>query len=164
MQNSAALAYQQVGRQTVNPRLLEANLLSRAAGQLQRVRDDWENERHELTAALMFNRKLWTVFLGSVTGEESQLPKALRENIANLGLFVMKQTMTIQAEPSANKLTVLININREIAAGLRAGHALDRAPALMPHIHPDYYAGFFRDPDGRLIEFVCHDGVAAMAA
>src|SRR5687767_15049275 len=111
MQNNAALAYQQVGRQTINPRLLEANLLSRAAGQLQRIRDDWDNERHELSAALMFNRKLWTVFLGSVTGEQSTLPKSLRENIANLGLFVMKQTMTIQAEPSAGKLTVLININ-----------------------------------------------------
>jgi len=50
------------------------------------------------------------------------------------------------------------------ATGLRAGHALDRAPAIMPHIHPDYYAGFFRDPDGRLIEFVCHTAEAAMAA
>ena len=123
MQNSAALAYQQVGKQTINPRLLEANLLSRAAGQLQRVRDEWDVSRHELGSALAFNRKLWTVFLGSVTGEESTLPKPLRENIANLGLFVMKQTMTIQAEPSANKLTVLININREIAAGLRAGQS-----------------------------------------
>ncbi|MDC9824350.1 flagellar biosynthesis regulator FlaF [Devosia sp. ZB163] len=121
MQNSAALAYQQVGKQTINPRLLEANLLSRAAGQLQRVRDDWETSRHELSTALAFNRKLWTVFLGSVTGEESALPKPLRENIANLGLFVMKQTMTVQAEPAPGKLTVLININREIAAGLRAG-------------------------------------------
>ena len=121
MQNSAALAYQQVGKQTINPRLLEANLLSRAAGQLQRVRDDWDHERAELSAALAFNRKLWTVFLGSVTGEQSELPKSLRENIANLGLFVMKQTMAIQAEPAAGKLTVLININREIAAGLRAG-------------------------------------------
>ncbi len=123
MQNSAALAYQQVGKQTINPRLLEANLLSRAAGQLQRVRDDWEKERHELSAALGFNRKLWTVFLGSVTGEESSLPKSLRENIANLGLFVMKQTMSVQADPTAGKLTVLININREIAAGLRAGQS-----------------------------------------
>ena len=120
MQNSAALAYQQVGKQTINPRLLEANLLSRAAGQLQRVRDEWDVSRHELGTALAFNRKLWTVFLGSVTGEESPLPKPLRENIANLGLFVMKQTMTIQAEPTPGKLTVLININREIAAGLRA--------------------------------------------
>lgn len=119
MQNSAAHAYKQVGAQTVSPRVLEANLLSRSAGQLQRCRDDWENTRHELTTALMFNRKLWTVFLGSVTGEESQLPKALRENIANLGIFVMKQTLNVLSEPEARKLTVLININREIAAGLR---------------------------------------------
>lgn len=33
---------------------------------------------------------------------------------------------------------------------------LDRAPGLAPHIHPNYYAGYLRDPDGRLIEFVCH--------
>lgn len=32
----------------------------------------------------------------------------------------------------------------------------DRAPALAPHIHPHYYAGYARDPDGRLVEFVCH--------
>lgn len=120
MSNSAARAYQQVGRQTISPRILEANLLSQSAGQMQRVRDDWDNTRHELTTVLAFNRKLWTVFLGSVTGEESQLPKTLRENIANLGLFVMKHTMAIQEEPQSEKLTVLININREIAAGLRS--------------------------------------------
>lgn len=119
MQNSAAFAYKTVGAQTVSPRVLEANLLSRAAGQLQRCRDDWDNTRHELTTVLLFNRKLWTVFVGSVTGEESQLPKALRENIANLGIFVMKQTLNVMSEPEAKKLTVLININREIAAGLR---------------------------------------------
>lgn len=38
----------------------------------------------------------------------------------------------------------------------RAGLTLDRAPALAPHIHPNYYAGYLRDPDGRLVEFVCH--------
>lgn len=119
MQNNAALAYRQVGAQTLSPRLLEANLLSRAAGQMQRIRDDWETNRMELISTLMFNRKLWTVFLGSVTGEQSELPNALRENIANLGIFVMKRTLEVLAEPSPNKLTVLININRELAAGLR---------------------------------------------
>jgi flagellar protein FlaF len=119
MHNNAAFAYKQVGAQTVSPRVLEANLLSRAAGQLQRVRDDWDNSRHELTTALLFNRKLWTVFLGSVTGEESQLPKPLRESIANLGIFVMKHTLDVMSAPEARKLTVLININRELAAGLR---------------------------------------------
>jgi flagellar protein FlaF len=120
MQNSAALAYQQVGKQTVSPRVLEANLLSRAAAQLQRVRDDWENNRRDLFEALRFNRKLWNIFLTSVTGEECKLPQELRENIANLGIFVMKQTIATQDQPEPRKLDVLININRELAAGLRA--------------------------------------------
>ena len=120
MHNNAALAYQQVGKQTVSPRILEANLLSRAATQLQIVRDDWGNKRSDLYKALLFNRKLWNIFLTSVTGEQSQLPKPLRENIANLGLFVMKQTVLTQDSPEPGKLDVLININRELAAGLRA--------------------------------------------
>jgi len=120
MQHSAAHAYQQVGKQTVSPRVLEANLLSRAAAQLQMVRDDWDNRRHELRDALLFNRKLWNIFLTSVTGESSQLPDKLRENIANLGLFVMKQTVSMQDNPVPGKLDTLININRELAAGLRA--------------------------------------------
>ena len=120
MQNSAALAYQQVGKQTVSPRLLEANLLSRSAAQLQRIRDDWDNQADGLPAALHFNRKLWRVFLSSVTSEDSRLPKELRENVANLGLFVMKHTIATQTRPEARKLDVLININRELAAGLRA--------------------------------------------
>jgi flagellar protein FlaF len=120
MQNSAAHAYQKVGKQTVSPRVLEANLLSRAAAQLQVVRDDWEGRRRELYEALLFNRKLWNIFLTSVTGEASQLPDKLRENIANLGLFVMKQTVSMQDSPAPQKLDVLININRELAAGLRA--------------------------------------------
>jgi hypothetical protein len=35
------------------------------------------------------------------------------------------------------------------------GGRQDRAPALAPHIHPDYFAGYARDPDDRLVEFVC---------
>jgi catechol 2,3-dioxygenase-like lactoylglutathione lyase family enzyme len=38
-----------------------------------------------------------------------------------------------------------------------AFNALDRPPALAPHVHPNYYAGYLRDPDGRLVEFVCHE-------
>jgi flagellar protein FlaF len=120
MQNSAARAYQQVGKQTVSPRVLEANLLSRAAAQMQIVRDNWDTKRYELKDALLFNRKLWNIFLTSVTGEESKLPDKLRENIANLGLFVMKQTVSMQDNPVPQKLDSLININRELAAGLRA--------------------------------------------
>ena len=36
-------------------------------------------------------------------------------------------------------------------------HAQDRAPALAPQIHPNYYAAYLRDPDGRSVEFTCHE-------
>ncbi len=120
MQHQGAAAYQQVARQTGNPRDLEANLLSRSAVQLQRIRDDWEHLEAELATALRFNRKLWNVFLSSVTSPENPLPQAIRQNVANLGLFVLKHTLAVEAKPEAAKLDVLININRELAAGLRA--------------------------------------------
>ncbi|NIJ21686.1 catechol 2,3-dioxygenase-like lactoylglutathione lyase family enzyme [Sphingomonas naasensis] len=47
-------------------------------------------------------------------------------------------------------------VDRIYASAGAARLTLDRAPALAPHIHPNYYAGYLRDPDGRLIEFVCH--------
>jgi flagellar protein FlaF len=48
------------------------------------------------------------------------LPPELRQNVANLGLFVMNQTMNILADPKPGRLGALININRELAAGLRS--------------------------------------------
>jgi len=46
------------------------------------------------------------------------LPAGVRQNVANLGLFVFKQTLAIQADPKPETLGSLININRELAAGL----------------------------------------------
>lgn len=40
-------------------------------------------------------------------------------------------------------------------AALAAGGTDNGAPALLERIHPTYYAGFVRDPDGHNVEFVC---------
>ena len=119
MQNQAVQAYQQASRQTVPPRDLEANLLSSAAAHFQRIREDWDLLSSQLPEALKFNRKLWTVFITSVTDPESQLPIELRNNIANLGVFVLSQTAELQVDPRPEKLDILVKINRELAAGLR---------------------------------------------
>ena len=123
MQQQAALAYQQVAKKTGSPREVEANLLSRSAANLQRIRENWEQAQSELYGALKFNRRLWNVFLNSVTSTESPLPKAIRENVANLGIFVLHHTIRTEANPQAANLDVLININRELAAGLRTARA-----------------------------------------
>lgn len=119
MHEQAAAAYQTVAKATQSPRDLESSLLSKAAGQLQRIQENWDEQRSELSAALMFNRRIWTVFVSAVTADDSPLPQELRENVANLGLFVLKRILETQAEPSPDKLTSLISINRQIALGLR---------------------------------------------
>lgn len=121
MQHHGANAYQQVGKQTANPRDLEANLLVKSATNMQRIRDNWDGAtRDDLAAALKFNQRLWTVFMGSVTDPASPLPVDVRQNVANLGIFIAKHMLQLQIEPAAQKLDVLININRQLAAGLRA--------------------------------------------
>ncbi len=120
MQQQAAQAYQQTAKQAAAPRDLEAQLLSKAAAKFIHVQENWDNEKQNLHAALTYNQRLWAVFLNSISREDSPLPKNLRENIANLGIFIFKQTLEIISNPSAEKLNILININREIAAGLRS--------------------------------------------
>jgi flagellar protein FlaF len=121
MQHQAAKAYQQVSRQTTSPRDLEANLLSKSASNLQRMRDEWDSiPRKDLALALQFNRRLWTVFLNSASRDDSPLPADLRQNITNLGVFILNHSLSLQITPAPQKLDVLININRQLAAGLRA--------------------------------------------
>jgi len=114
----AAQTYGAVAKQTANPRELEADLLLTAAARLQAIYDGWDSKRRELDAALVYNRKLWSIFVTSATSVENPLPAPIRQNVANLGLFVFNQTLAIQADPKPEGLGSLININRELAAGL----------------------------------------------
>ncbi len=113
-------AYGKIARQTGNPRDLEADLLLDAARRLQAIRDGWDDRRPELHAALINNRTLWSIFVTSATSPKNPLPADVRQNIANLGIFVFKQTIALQADPTPEKLDSLISINRELAAGLIA--------------------------------------------
>lgn len=120
MQQHGALAYQQTAKTVEQPRDREAALLIKAAASLQRIRDTWPDAFDELEHALVTNRKLWTVFMTSVTKDENPLPLPVRQNIANLGLFIMNETREMLISPNPQRLDSLININRQLAAGLRA--------------------------------------------
>lgn len=121
MYKQAAQAYQKASQVAVSPRELEANLLMKAAARLQLIKDEWqESTLAEKDDALTYNRKLWTVLVTSATSAESQLPQEIKNNMATLGLFVFKQTMTILMTDDADKVGAIISINRAIAEGLRA--------------------------------------------
>ena len=111
----AANTYGTIAKQTGNPRELEADLLLNAAARLQAIRDGWDGRRPELDAALIFNRKLWSIFVTSATSPENPLPAGVRQNVANLGIFVFKQTLAILADrsPLESKRLVLDEWIRE---------------------------------------------------
>jgi flagellar protein FlaF len=115
----AIKAYAAVAKETASPRDLESLLLLKAAFKLQSVYDGWTDQPHGLDDAVLYNRRLWTVFLDSVCDETSALPVSVRQNIANLGIFVMSETFSLMTNPQPAQLVPLININRELAAGLR---------------------------------------------
>jgi flagellar biosynthesis activator protein FlaF len=89
---------------------------------LQAVCDNWDSKKSDLQNALLYNRKLWTVFLDSAVSKDSHLPAEVRQNVANLGLFIMKHTLTVTSNPNPRDVAPLININRQLAAGLRGSN------------------------------------------
>lgn len=92
----------------------------KAAVRLQAIRDDWTGRAGELDAALTYNRKLWTILVSSATAAESPLPPMIKNNIASLGIFVFNHTIQQMTEPQVDRLSPLVTINRELAAGLRS--------------------------------------------
>jgi len=120
-----AETYANTAQKTANLRELEAQLLMRAAAKLQAIKNGGGTDLIGRLSALRYNRRLWLVFADAVTKPENPLPREIKQNVANLAIFVAKQTMSIETAPESEpeRLGILININCEIAAGLRANAA-----------------------------------------
>lgn len=116
--STAAQAYARTVQASAPAREIEAQALLKAAKQLQDVQSNWNGADQRLHAALQFNRQLWTIFLSAAQSEENPQPLEIRQQIANIGIFVMNQTVAMQLAPEPKKLNSLIEINRNIAAGL----------------------------------------------
>ncbi len=118
--NYASKAYTKVAVETASPRELEASLLLQAAAKLQAVHDSWRDKPAGLHDALLYNRRLWMIFLDAVTSETNKLPLAVRNNLKRLGIFIMAETFSLMTKPKPDHLMSIIKINRGIATGLRA--------------------------------------------
>jgi len=116
--SNAAQAYTRTSQTTAGPRDIEAQALLKAARQLQAVQTNWNGADKNLHQALLFNRRLWTIFMSAAESNDNPQPMAIRQNIANIGVFVMKQTIDMQMDPDPAKLKSLIDINCNLAAGL----------------------------------------------
>jgi flagellar biosynthesis activator protein FlaF len=91
----------------------------KSAARLQGIRDNWADRHGDLNDALLANRKIWTIFVSAMSADDCQLPSLIRSNTINLGMFVFNRTLQMQIDPKPEQLNPLIDINRNIAAGLR---------------------------------------------
>ncbi|TAN46917.1 MAG: flagellar biosynthesis regulatory protein FlaF [Rhodospirillales bacterium] len=111
-------AYQDIQKSGMSPREVEAMALTKAAFLLQEAQKDVDNYQ-AFSQALRFNHLLWTIIQTDITDKNNNLPPELKANIMSLSIFVDKQTAKALAEGTAQLLDVLININRNLAEGLR---------------------------------------------
>lgn len=88
--------------------------LARRLDDAARLPEDTENIRN----VVRLNWRVWTIFQAELVDPECQTPRQIRENLLSLTNFVDRRSAELIAKPDAAKLSVLINVNRQIGAGL----------------------------------------------
>jgi len=118
---AALKAYDSVNKFTMSGRDVEAEVLTKAAMKLKECQDNWSGNGQgtKLEAALKYNQRVWTIFQAELEKPENPLPHPLKVDLLRLSAFIDKRTFDTMAYPAPEKLTILININHNIAAGLR---------------------------------------------
>ena len=114
--------YRQIQKTTMSGGELEAEILTKAASLLKDCRDKWNDiDRSEkLVRALKYNQMIWSIFQGELAKPENPLPKKFREDILSLSFFIDKRIFDIMSYPEQKKLDIIIDINLNLAAGLRS--------------------------------------------
>lgn len=115
-------AYEKVRKQTVSGREIEASVLEKGAIRLRRCQENWKPNQfdRDLDEALRFNQRVWDIFNSDWQNPDNSLPREIRQDLLSLSVFVRKTTLDVMADPEPKKLDVLIQINENLAHGLRS--------------------------------------------
>lgn len=115
-------AYRTAKNSTASGREIEAGALTRCALMLSDCQKNWDapDREQKLAEALRVNQQVWSIFQSELTNKDNPLPKPLKENILSLSLFIDKRILQVMSYPAPEKLQILIDINLNLAAGLRS--------------------------------------------
>lgn len=120
--------YRKAQISTMSGRDIEAAALTRSALLLSECQNNWDSwdpgdRDAKLGEALRTNQMVWSIFQSELAKEDNPLPKQLRQDILSLSLFIDKRIVEVLAYPESEKLNAIININLNLAAGLRGSGA-----------------------------------------
>lgn len=113
--------YSRVQKSALSDREAEAAALMKAAVMMKQCQTRWNDSDRDanLEKALRFNQRLWTFFQVTLTDPKNPLPQSIKENLLRLSIFIDRRIFDTLAYPSPDKLDILVNINTNIAAGLK---------------------------------------------
>lgn len=125
MRSGQAEAYSKAQCASLTDREREAAVLMKAAALLRHTQTQWASAQRDklLDEALRFNQRIWTFFQVSLLDKENRLPETVRAEVLQLSAFVDRRIFEIMAFPEPDKLSALININMNLAAGLKGSAA-----------------------------------------
>ena len=120
-QTQSLRTYESVNKATQSGREIEAAVLTKAAVKLKKCQDTWDapDRDSRLEEALKYNQRIWSIFQSELSREDHELPKKLRLDILRLAAFIDRRIFETMASPAPNKLNIVIDINNNLAAGLR---------------------------------------------
>jgi flagellar biosynthesis regulator FlaF len=103
-------------------RHLEAHAVDNVTHYFLEIKREWDGAPdfdERLILALRLNRKLWLLFLNELTARNDPKLKEVTDNIFKLARLVDIETLSLMTEPRLETLDRLIDINNNVAAGLR---------------------------------------------
>jgi len=110
-------AYGQVHSQNLKGRALEAEAFMKAVQLLTRAQDFPENKRL-LGESLQYVQKLWMIVKADLEAPRNKLPKETQQHLLSLAEMVDAQCRAAIKKPPEHRLQGLIEIHRNVAAGL----------------------------------------------
>lgn len=118
-------AYKTAQINNMSGREIEAGALTRCALILSDCRQNWNapDREEKLNEALRINQRVWSILQAELERDDNPLPLEIRKNILTLSFFIDKRIIEIVANPDPEKLRIIIDINLNLAAGLRGNSA-----------------------------------------
>jgi flagellar protein FlaF len=100
---------------------IEAAALTRCALMLSDCQRNWDamGRDKQLDEALRNTQVVWSILQSELVKDDNPLPIEIRNNLLSLSVFIDKRIIDVMAYPKPEKLKALIDINLNLAAGLR---------------------------------------------
>lgn len=120
-------AYKTNQNKTESPRDIEYRLLAQVTHALITARDNPDLFADRIKA-ILWNRDVWSALRVDLSDEDNQLPKPLRASLISISIWIEKETRAVM--DGKGDLDAMIDINRNIMAGLKPDNHADAEPGI----------------------------------